>query len=204
MAQSPGENGSDMVQPGSNGIQHGGYQGTTSVPGYARGELYAGTFTGSIVNVGLLERLQEVLDDTGWTAKEWAVRANLAEPTHLYTSLRRLKAKPDHQLDVTTLAALADAAGVTLDWLALGRLPKLSARGAPDPKYPSRSQAIAAARFMGIPEAAIARVATVDDLPLDPGTENWMQRLLLAANELRASQLLLPPGPDSGAERHRQ
>jgi len=168
--------------------------GGTQAPG-----LYVGTFTGTIVSaVGLLERLEEVMEETGWKAREWAKRANLPEATHLYTTLRRLRENPQAKLDVPTLAALADAAGVTLDWLALGKPPKRSAAGKPDPLYPSRAAAVAAAQFLGsVPEEAIAAVQSVDHLPEDPGPDYWMQRLLLAAAELRTGGIkLLPPSSE--------
>ena len=136
-----------------------------------------------IRGVSLLKRMREVLSERGWDESEWAIEAGLRERTHVSTILRRLEAKPESSVDMKTLIALADAAGVTLDWLATGREPKYRAVSEKDPRYPSRGQAIAAARLIGIPEHVIAAVANVDDLSQDPGAAYWLQRLMLAAQE---------------------
>lgn len=144
----------------------------------------------NIGRVGLRERLQDVMDERGWNPAEWAKRAKLKERTHLNTILRRLDADPASGVAVQVLVALADAAGVSLDWLATGRLPKYIVRTELDQRYPSRSVAIAAARLLGVDERAITLIAAVDDVPVDPGGEYWTQRLFLAARELPP-----PPAP---------
>jgi hypothetical protein len=146
-----------------------------------------------IAAVGLLERLEEVMSERDWNARQWAIAAKLPAPTHLYTLLRRLKVKPDSTADLATMTALADTAGVTLDWLALGRAPKYALANEPDPLYPSRKYAIAAARILGRPETAIATVARVDDLATDPGADYWLERIALAALETRVDPPALDP-----------
>lgn len=64
------------------------------------------------------DRIREILAENQWPARELGRRAGLAE-THISAML-----KPDYDPRLSTLAAVADAAGVTLQWLASGALPK--------------------------------------------------------------------------------
>jgi hypothetical protein len=140
--------------------------------------------SGRIDGVTLLERMEETLRDRfKGNARAWAKAAGLSEETHVSTALRRLRENPEHQPKVETLDALALSAGVSFEWLATGRGSKLPTTVGPDPLYPSRSQAVSAARLLGLPESAIATVAAVDDLASDPGAEYWLQRIQLAARE---------------------
>lgn len=166
------------------------YIGTPVYGGTQVGRLSSLENSSNIGRVGLRERLQDVMDERGWNPAEWAKRAKLKERTHLNTILRRLDADPASGVAVQVLVALADAAGVSLDWLATGRLPKYIVRTELDQRYPSRSVAIAAGRLLGVDERAITLIAAVDDVPTDPGGEYWTQRLFLAARELPP-----PPAP---------
>jgi hypothetical protein len=134
----------------------------------------------------LLDRIGEILEETKLNPSQLAAKAELKERTHVHTLMRRLRAKPDASLDMPTLVAIARAGNVTLDWLITGQEPKRPPIADADPKYPSRASALAAARLLGWPEAAIAQVAAVDNLASDPGAEHWMQRLMVATRELAA------------------
>lgn len=127
----------------------------------------------------LLERIETILENKGWSAREWCRRAGLKEISHLTSLMGRLRENPEATMDLRTAAKLADAAHVSLDWLALGRG---SPEGAvvlaePDPRYPSRGVAVAAARIFGYGLDAIARVQSVDSFAQDPGKEYWLAAL---------------------------
>ncbi len=98
-----------------------------------------------------------VMDAKGWTEREWARQAELKELSNVNKLLKRADEHPDRiPGDANTFAALAKAAKVSLDWLALGRgapVPAdLDVTNIPnDPKYPARSLAVAAASLMSIP-----------------------------------------------------
>lgn len=143
--------------------------------------------------VGLAERLEQVLEWKGWSAREWARLAGLAEETHVTQIIRRFRRSPDSAtVDASTLAALARAANVSLDWLWFGRgLPTSPGIDLePDPKYPTRGIAVAAARLYGFRSEAIARVMAEDRFDDDPGLDYWRARL---EAENAAATPSLPP-----------
>lgn len=145
-----------------------------------------------MLDVSLLERIEFVLENKKWSARKWATLAGLSEATHLSTIMRRLEDDPEADVSSRVLAKLADAANVSMDWLAIGR-------GSPsgtfvsverDPRYPSRGLAIAAARVYGYRDDAISKVLAVDSFPVDPGLDYWAA-LLRAEHE--GAMRLLPP-----------
>lgn len=145
-------------------------------------------------SVDLLERIEQILHDRNWSAAEWTRRAGLKEKSHLSTLIDRLRKNPKATLDLRTAAALADAAGISLDWLALGRGSQhgivLLAQN--DPVYPSRGIAVTAAKIFGYRPEAISKVLAVKSFPDDPGLDYW---LALLKAEHAAGDKLLPAGP---------
>ncbi len=131
-----------------------------------------------------------VMAAKGWSEREWARQAGLKEPSNVNKLLKRAKEDPDRiPGDINTFAALAKAADVHLDWLALGRGTPVSTdlnvtQIPDDPKYPTRPSVIAAGYLMGFPAAAISAVAAFDAGPIDPGQDFWLQLLLGKRAEL--------------------
>lgn len=146
-----------------------------------------------MIYVSLRERLESVLEDKGWSAREWARLAGLKEPSHVNTMLRRLRQNPDATFEEETLAKLAAAADVSLDWLQLGRGTKDGSftKIEPDPVYPSRAIAIAAATLAGWRREAIDTVRGMGGFAKDPGLQVWLG--LIESEHVGAR--LLPPGP---------
>lgn len=153
-----------------------------------------------MTDVDLLERIEFVLESKNWSAREWAKRAKLSEQSHVSTIMRRLREDPEADVSIKVVGKLADAADVSLDWLALGR-------GTPsgtfvtvdrDSTYPSRGIAIAGARVFGWSADAVARVKSVDHFPDDPGLDYWVA-LLKAEHE--GATRLLPPHVGVGAKK---
>lgn len=139
-----------------------------------------------VVAMDLLKRLNEVQELAGWSDSEWSRRAGLAERTHVSTLKRRLRENPNAGVDINVLAALADAADVSLDWLALGRgVPKIEHYS--DPTYPGRATAVAAAKIAGFSDSAIEAVVARDVGPKDPGTSFWLDQIM-ALHELERHQ----------------
>jgi hypothetical protein len=131
-----------------------------------------------------------VMEAKGWSEREWARRAELKEMSNVNKLLKRAEIDPERiPGDANTFAALAKAASVSLDWLALGHgspVPAdLNVTNIPDdPKYPTRPGVIAAGHMMGFPPTAIAAIATFDAGPVDPGQDFWLQLLLGKRAEL--------------------
>lgn len=143
--------------------------------------------------VSLLQRMREVMADTGWSAREWARRAGLPEESHVNTIMRRLRAKGGDDpkaMDLVTATKLAQAANVSLDWLALGRGTKGGGWSPiqPDPAYPSRAVAVVAARLAGWPRDGIDRVLRMNAFAADPGLEVWMGLLRAECDASREQQ----------------
>jgi len=138
----------------------------------------------------LAERMRWVMSAKGWTEREWARKAQLKEMSNVNKLLRRAEENPLRiPGDANTFAALAKAAKVSLDWLALGRgtpVPVgVDVTNVPDdPKYPTRPGVIAAGYIMGFPSIAIDAIAVFDAGPLDPGQDFWLQLLLGKKAEL--------------------
>lgn len=150
--------------------------------------------------MSLLERMQYVLEmHPGWSARDWARASGLKEESHVTTTMRRLREKPDATVSTKTLAALARGGGVSAEWLSTGRGTPTGAYvmvNEPDRRYPTRGQAVAGARLFGWDLRAIAKVQAIDDFPDDPGLKYWLARLEAeheaAIRDLPSSA---PPGP---------
>lgn len=131
--------------------------------------------------------MELVLSTKKWSKRHWAELAGLAESGHVGGLMRRMKKDPLRLAgDITTYAKLADAAGVSLDWLVLGRgTPEGLAVSTPeDPRYPSRARVIVAARLLGrYSDEVIAAVLAHDAPASDPGVEYWMSLLDLKRAE---------------------
>jgi hypothetical protein len=135
----------------------------------------------------LADRMEEVLAKKGWSAREWARRANLREEKHVSSLIDRSRKNPERLAgDINTFAKLADAAGVSLDWLALGRGARSgSAMLTDDAKYPSRGPVLALATMLNFPEPAINAVREHDEPTTDPGADYWFRLLELKRTQLR-------------------
>lgn len=123
----------------------------------------------------------------GWSESEWNRRAGLKERSNLNKLLKRLAVEPEvFPGDAKTLQGLADAAGVTMDWLALGRGQPLAADFVfkDDARYPSRPGVALAGFLLGIPRPAIDAVLAHEVPGGDPGTDYWLQLLLLERAKL--------------------
>jgi transcriptional regulator with XRE-family HTH domain len=140
--------------------------------------------------VTLLERMHFVLKSKGWSGREWARRAGLSEENHVNALMLRMKNDAEGRLagDIETYAKLAKAAGVSLDWLVLGRgVPVGDAiEVSDDPRYPSRARVVVVAYWLGFPEAVIRAVLDHDAPSVDPGPDYWLRLLQLKQAELAA------------------
>lgn len=144
-----------------------------------------------------LERIRWVMKDKGWSERKWATEAKLKEPSNLNKLIKRLKERPDEVPgDIKTFVKLADAAGVSLDWLLLGRgQPYTGPSIADDPKYPTRAIVVAAGRMMDFPQAAIEALLAFDAGPDDPGRDYWFRLLDGKRTEFSLPQLPKPSEP---------
>lgn len=133
----------------------------------------------------LAERLTQVMEMRGLNPSSWAAKANLPRATV------RLAIKTGREsMELKTLVALAEAANVSLAWLATGSgSPQGVSLNVPhDTKYPTRALAVAAGHLVGCSERAIQAVLSVDDVELDPGALYWLALL-------QAKQLEYPDPP---------
>lgn len=130
----------------------------------------------------ILARMKFVMKLRGWSESEWNRRAEMKERSNLNKLLKRLETHPDEfPGDAKTLQKLADAAGVTMDWLALGRGTPLAADFvvSDDARYPSRPGVALAAFLMGFPRKAIDALLAHEFAGADPGADYWLQLALL-------------------------
>jgi len=67
----------------------------------------------------LAERLEEIIQENHWSKRELARKAHLRAETHAAAMF-----KPGYDPRLSTIVALADAAKVTVQWLATGEGPK--------------------------------------------------------------------------------
>ncbi len=144
-----------------------------------------------------LERIRWVMNDKQWSERKWAAEAKLKEPSNLNKLIKRLKDRPDEVPgDIKTFVKLADAAGVSLDWLLLGRgTPYAEPVVADDPKYPTRAKIVMIGRLMDFPQAAIDAVLAFDAGATDPGRDYWLRLLLGKQAEYSIPQLPRPSEP---------
>jgi hypothetical protein len=128
-----------------------------------------------------LDRIRWVMKVKGWSESQWAKEAELKERSNVNKLIKRMVENPGEIVgDMKTIAKLADAAKVSLDWLVLGRgAPSIATfRVADDAKYPTRPSVLVAGHILGFPEAALAAVEAFDAGPVDPGADYWLQLLL--------------------------
>lgn len=142
----------------------------------------------------------------GWSARRWSIEAKLGDTSHLSGLMRKMRRDgPDIIVGgLDTWAALAEAAGVSLDWLVHGRGDPWGAVGGqldfpiPTDRYPTRALALAVGHLFRFSEATLAEVAAIDDFDRDPGAEYWLiemsQRQLLREKRRRSSSR----PPDAG------
>lgn len=143
----------------------------------------------------IADRMRWVLSVKGWTEREWARRAGLKEESNVNKLIRRAESEPGRiPGDANTLASLALAAGVSLDWLSLGRGEAFSSAFVvdDDPKYPTRPGVIAGAHLMGFSRAAIDAVLAYNTPSTDPGVDFWLKLLQLRQSEFSASNAESP------------
>lgn len=103
---------------------------------------------------GLADRLQWVLDNAeplglrNWNASQWSLRAKL-ERTHVSALLRRFSKNAHAGVELDTLERLANAAKVSVCWLAFGV-------GSPRIARADLEAAFAMARAMSFDESFLA------------------------------------------------
>lgn len=156
------------------------YQGSQA-PRFRFSESSASLFDMPSGVAGLHERMSEVLKAKGWSQRRWAREAGITQ-THTRLIIERSKADPENpSVEVWIIARLADAAGVSLDWLVSGRgTMRGSPQVEPDPQYPSRAAVVAACHALGLPESAVSRIQGITGLAVDPGEEFWLAQAFAA------------------------
>jgi hypothetical protein len=145
--------------------------------------------------------MDQVLEWTGWSGREWARRAKLKEENHVNLIMQRLRDDAKATVDAKTLIALADAADVSLDWFARGIGSPQGHKIEPDGKYPSRSLALAAARLIGVDRGILDEVRKMADLAADPGAHFWLHQILARAGlptDANAPSSFPPPASERG------
>lgn len=119
----------------------------------------------------LAERLQQVVSEgLVKSGRAWAMSAGIGQSTLSELMLGKTT-NPEHK----TMVALADAAGVSVQWLAhgVGSMDAEPADFADDP-YPSRAPVLAALKLHGDTEA-LRRLLAVEYTE-DPGFPVWMRK----------------------------
>ncbi len=128
-----------------------------------------------------LDRIRWVMKARNWSESQWAKEAGLKERSNVNKLIKRMVENPGEIVgDMKTIAKLAEAAKVSLDWLVLGRgAAAIASFSVPDdPQYPTRPSVLVAGHIMGFPGEAIAAVQTFDAGPVDPGADFWLQLLI--------------------------
>ena len=150
---------------------------------------------------GIAARIREVLDARRWSERELSARAGLA-PVHVGKILDRGGSRAGGE----TLAKIAKAAGVSLEWLVTGEGPRdLETRVEYTDDYPARAPLLAALRSSGDPFDA----AVLAELKLTTysGAENltlseWIEEAAAAAGRIRRREAGEKRGPDARALAH--
>lgn len=137
-----------------------------------------------------LQRMQRVMEMHGWSESKWAEKAELKERSNLNKIIKRMRETGEVSGDMKTFVRLADAAGVSLDWLLLGRgLPVPASLGViDDGKYPTRPAVLFVGQLLGFPQEVIDFLKAFDAGADDPGADFWLQLLLGKRNEVAARQ----------------
>lgn len=157
------------------------------------------------VSVGLAARIEWVLEHRKGRVKnrsQWSLSAGLTR-VHVSTLLDRLRAKPDAEVELGTLAALADAAAVSRAWFAQGI-------GGPDDstvfvEQPYRYDSLRLVveqnpgRWSG--EALAAAKSKALRADSDPGERYWFEQLERFHQALQLGDMPLPRTiPDRGVD----
>ena len=146
------------------------------------------------------ERVRRILREReDLNPSAWCTKAQLSRRA-IKSLFDREKDDPDTEMSISAVAGLAQAAGVSFEWLALGvgQPYEEPPRPGKDPRYPSRTGALIAARALGYADDAIATVASIADLPTDPGADHWLAELRAANNRVRLAQA--PSGDDAAPQ----
>lgn len=112
------------------------------------------------------------------SGRAWAMSAGLS-PSYIGTLLTRLRASPDADARREEIGKLANAAGVSVEWLVTGvGSPDGERVTERDERYPSRAAAARFARDAGLDEKAIALVLKERlDADTDPGAMWWLEEI---------------------------
>ena len=146
----------------------------------------------------LEDRLRWVMEHRKWSMSKWSIKAGFSERSTLEKALKRMRDNPNASMSVDTLVKLANAAAVSVEWLATGKGERFAAPNVEaDALYPTRALAIAGARIYLYEDVAIERVLAVDDLRTDPGLDYWIH-LLKAEHEAARAQKSRPTSDHDG------
>lgn len=131
----------------------------------------------------LRDRIEFVRQETGLSYRQWSKKAGIRE-THVST----IRSKPGMIPRSDTLRKLADAAGISLRWLATG---EGDWRAQPEPvgrdsKYPNRPRALEACRLLGFSDAAIQQVES-QERAADLSPIAWMRLVEVAESEIKSA-----------------
>lgn len=151
----------------------------------------------------LLERINYILalraeDGKPMSLRALARAAGLAE-THLGTFVKRLRDRPNAQIEVDTLIRIAKAADVDARWLATGEgSPLRHVRATETGTDPHRALAVEVARQVGASETAIAWAMTLDPKKEQPAS--WWLARIMSRHELDAIEQGYPEFAGIGSE----
>lgn len=144
----------------------------------------------------LRERLQWILADRKISQRELARRSGLND-SQVGTTMTRLKANPNAEIERPTLVAIAKGGQVSLAWLATGE-------GQPtggelvvmrDERYPNRAEAVTMAHKLGYAEQAIRDVLLMQlQAEQDPPTRWWLERIQERDRQLKDPYIRGPSG----------
>lgn len=130
----------------------------------------------------LLERMEEVLERRKWSAQRWGREAGLSERSHVSGMMRLLrKSGRPFTGDLATWARLAEAADVSLDWLAFGKGNPWDGmhRDLANDEYPTRARILGFAHLTrAFSDDAVRQVAALSGFARDPGPRFWLRALL--------------------------
>jgi DNA-binding Xre family transcriptional regulator len=120
------------------------------------------------------ERLERIMKSRGWTRREWARIAKIPENSVNVALGRSTDEKAG--IGVVQLGKLCSAAHISIDWVVYGQGEPI--RLEPDPMYPTRTTALAAAFLSGQRLANVDEILAIRDLPQDPGVSYWFSRFI--------------------------
>lgn len=132
---------------------------------------------------------------------QWSLSANLTR-VHVNGLLKRLKKNPDAGVEVATLNALADAAGVSRAWFAqdVGRPDDSNVFVEQAYRYDSLRIVIENNPKRWSDEAIAAVKSKAAKADADPGEEYWFEQLERFHQALKLGDLPMPKLPDRGVD----